>query len=88
MIIKSMQSLSALSETKVERFQKYFMRRVVADITIQGHNDNFEKNDNFDWTLHKYGINCISGLAVAQAFVCGIASHALVNAPSKLYHIL
>lgn len=51
-----MQSLSASSETKPERFQKYFMRRCVADITIQGHNHNFEKNDNFDRTLHKYGI--------------------------------
>lgn len=83
-----MQSLSALSETKPERFQKYFMRRRVADIAIQGHNNNFEKNKNFDRTLYKYGINCISELAVAQAFVCGIASHASVNAPSKLYHIL
>lgn len=59
MIIMSMQSLSALSETKPERFQKYFMRRRVADITIKGHNNNFEKNNIFDQTLHKYGINCI-----------------------------
>lgn len=82
-----MQSLSALSETKPERFQKYFMHRHVADITIHGHNNNSVKNNIFDQTLHKYGINCISRLAVAQAFVCSIASHTLVNAPSKLYHI-